>query len=610
MGRIKDEKGNILVESIAALNESLTEGCWLMQESTGYMGFEVNESSKGPGPLKFRGKFQEANAVNKNRRMYPHDILESNVRRLVDAVNNRGLLGELDHPCLTDNDFRVLTKTGWKEFKDVKIGDTVYSRVDGVMVESRVNNIIDEPYDGSAYHVKGRNIDCEFTPGHRFLMLPRQDHNESDKEVYETIREIYTHRTSYSKYRIPKTAKWTAESTEFVVPGYKGDRKSKATEDLHFDAEKFASFLGIYLAEGTLPGTGFRVEICQKCEYGRALIKPLLKSLHPELEWQETPSGFALHDARLRTYLEPLGNMYTKYIPEEIKNLSAKCLDKLMFWYAVGDGRILKLNGAVCENMKESEIDEAIDQGVNTRMSVFTVSQRLIRDLHECLVKAGHSGSLTKIDPENDYVYAGHVVKAEDKQPLYNLAIHRSKNIHLDKRFLEINEVHHKGNIYCLSVDHGNFYMEHKGKSFWTGNSDSIIHFENASHLVTKLWWEKNTLMGEGEVLDTPSGKLLKSLINSGVRVGISSRGVGNGTTNEDGVLVIGESYKLITFDAVADPSTFSAFQKKVVAGVQENVNHAQKNEGSRINNSKAWIAFLGCLFENKTKEIKERLHS
>ena len=96
--------------------------------------------------------------------------------------------------------------------------------------------------------------------------------------------------------------------------------------------------------------------------------------------------------------------------------------------------------------------------------------------------------------------------------------------------------------------------------------TDSIIHFANASHKVSKLWWDGKTLMGEGVILNTPSGKILKALINDGVRVGISSRGVGNGKVNEEGILVIGESYKLITFDAVADPSTSQAFQERVVS--------------------------------------------
>jgi len=154
--------------------------------------------------------------------------------------------------------------------------------------------------------------------------------------------------------------------------------------------------------------------------------------------------------------------------------------------------------------------------------------------------------------------------------------------------------------------------------------TDSIIHFSNTSHVVTKLWWEGNVLMGEGEILNTPSGMILKSLIDGGVKVGISSRGVGNGKVNEDGILVIGESYKLITFDAVADPSTFAAFQEKVVSKESFNNNFERKverkttknnvsvvkNEHSSINNvnKDLLIAYLGGFVKSQTQEIKSRL--
>lgn len=146
--------------------------------------------------------------------------------------------------------------------------------------------------------------------------------------------------------------------------------------------------------------------------------------------------------------------------------------------------------------------------------------------------------------------------------------------------------------------------------------TDSIIHFANASHKVSKLWWEGKVLMGEGVILNTPMGKLLKSLINDGVRVGISSRGVGNGKVNEEGILVIGESYKLITFDAVADPSTNAAFQEKVVSRKEsfntmpENHNITVKNEGNRIHTitKEMVLASLGGMIRNKTNEIKKRL--
>jgi hypothetical protein len=153
--------------------------------------------------------------------------------------------------------------------------------------------------------------------------------------------------------------------------------------------------------------------------------------------------------------------------------------------------------------------------------------------------------------------------------------------------------------------------------------TDSIIHFANTSHVVTKLWWEGNVLMGEGEILNTPSGMILKNLIDGGVKVGISSRGVGNGKVNEDGILVIGESYKLITFDAVADPSTFAAFQEKVVSkdesfnarmkepkSQQTQEKAAVKNEGTGIHtvNKELLIAYLGGFVKSQTEEIKSRL--
>jgi hypothetical protein len=148
--------------------------------------------------------------------------------------------------------------------------------------------------------------------------------------------------------------------------------------------------------------------------------------------------------------------------------------------------------------------------------------------------------------------------------------------------------------------------------------TDSIVHFANASHRITRLWWEGKVLMGEGAILNTPHGKILKALINDGVRVGISSRGVGNGKVNEQGILVIGESYKLITFDAVADPSTSQAFQEKVVSKeafnnvvIPQEFHGNVKNETSGIHtlNKELVLAALGGIVQKQAKEIKARLN-
>lgn len=145
--------------------------------------------------------------------------------------------------------------------------------------------------------------------------------------------------------------------------------------------------------------------------------------------------------------------------------------------------------------------------------------------------------------------------------------------------------------------------------------TDSIIHFKDASHVITKLWWESNILMGEGEILNTAMGKQLRALLEGGIRIGMSSRGVGNGKVNENGVLVIGEGYKLITFDAVADPSTPAAFQERVVSGKREsynpqnNFNSFEKNNGSRIYtlNKEAIIAAVGGVIKESTNKYLAR---
>jgi len=142
--------------------------------------------------------------------------------------------------------------------------------------------------------------------------------------------------------------------------------------------------------------------------------------------------------------------------------------------------------------------------------------------------------------------------------------------------------------------------------------TDSIVHLANASHMVTNLWWEGKVLMGEAMIMPTPSGRVLKGIIEAGGRIGISSRGVGNGSTNSDGILVIDESYKLITFDAVADPSTFDAYQKRYSR--KENfepqavVNPIRVEENARYNfNPEVLIGLAEILAETHVRKIRNR---
>ena len=81
--------------------------------------------------------------------------------------------------------------------------------------------------------------------------------------------------------------------------------------------------------------------------------------------------------------------------------------------------------------------------------------------------------------------------------------------------------------------------------------------------MVTDVWWENKNVMGKVKVLDTPSGGILKSLVESGVKLGISSRGMGSVTESAQGHVVVEDDFQLICFDFVSEPSTPNAFMMR-----------------------------------------------
>jgi hypothetical protein len=91
---------------------------------------------------------------------------------------------------------------------------------------------------------------------------------------------------------------------------------------------------------------------------------------------------------------------------------------------------------------------------------------------------------------------------------------------------------------------------------------DSVINLKNASHMVTDVWWNGKDVMGKVKVLDTPSGGILRSLVESGVKLGISSRGMGSVSENQ-GSTIVEDDFQLICFDFVSEPSTPGAFMMK-----------------------------------------------
>ena len=102
----------------------------------------------------------------------------------------------------------------------------------------------------------------------------------------------------------------------------------------------------------------------------------------------------------------------------------------------------------------------------------------------------------------------------------------------------------------------------------------SVVNLNNASHNVIEMHWDGDDLLGTVEVLSTPAGNILKELFKSGIKLGISSRGLGSvEPVNEDApgddTVEVQDDFELIAFDFVSNPSTHGAFMRPVNESVQ-----------------------------------------
>tara|TARA_Y100000034_G_scaffold32692_1_gene40093 strand:+ start:1077 stop:1709 length:633 start_codon:yes stop_codon:yes gene_type:complete len=116
---------------------------------------------------------------------------------------------------------------------------------------------------------------------------------------------------------------------------------------------------------------------------------------------------------------------------------------------------------------------------------------------------------------------------------------------------------------------------------------DSVVNLKNCSHLATKMWWENDNVMAKFEVLNTPAGQILKELVKSGCKLGISSRGLGS-IKEEKGVTVVEDDFQLICFDMVSEPSTPGAYlstsKGPTAVNMDSTINaYLNESEGSKI---------------------------
>ena len=174
-----------------------------------------------------------------------------------------------------------------------------------------------------------------------------------------------------------------------------------------------------------------------------------------------------------------------------------------------------------------------------------------------------------------------------------------NKKLYIEGVFLQGEIKNRNGRMYpidtlCREVNRYNENFVAKGRALGElGHPDGpTVNLDRVSHKITCLTQEGNNFKGKAQILETPMGKIAKSLLESGVSLGVSSRGVGSLRMTNEGHKIVGEDFQLATAaDIVADPSAPDAFVQGIMEG-------------------KEWVWEGGILREQLAERTQKRINT
>jgi hypothetical protein len=154
------------------------------------------------------------------------------------------------------------------------------------------------------------------------------------------------------------------------------------------------------------------------------------------------------------------------------------------------------------------------------------------------------------------------------------------KNVFIEGIFMQCEQPNRNGRLYKMDImekELGRYQklIDEKRSLGELGHpANPTLNLDKVSHLITNLRFEGKNVMGRAKILETPMGNIARNLIENGVRLGVSSRGLGSLKLNKEGVNEVQDDFHLATVDIVADPSAHDAF----VQGIYESAEWVCEN--------------------------------
>jgi len=401
--------------------------------------------------------------------------------------------GSFYHLCY-DDQTEVLTRDGWKLFKDLTDDDEVATRqLDYPQI------VYTKPiahtaylYEGPMYCLEQRRVDLCVTPNHRMVTSYKR-RDGSEKMRFEEAKDILG---KYNRYHLK--SEWEGEEREiFILPGYYWlGENVPPIPPIELPMDDWLKFLGWYIAEGNVDGkwrkrAPNRIIILQKIGSGSEEVHAVFENMSNALGC--THSVYLIkgrdHEAhylfctQLAVYLAQLGKSLVKRIPRELLHLSKRQLWILFNAMMSGDGMW-------------SDRDKQYGR-------YYTSSKQLADDVQELAIKLGFSANIS----HQDRVEGAGWTRARE----YRVNLTKTTLFQVNQQPDDPNDwiEDYAGMVYCCEVPgDGIILVRRNGKPIWCGNSK--VHDSHNIMFCCKIWGLRATDLNQGVVYGVETDETLQ----------------------------------------------------------------------------------------------------
>ena len=345
-----------------------------------------------------------------------------------------------------DETTEVLTKTGWKLFKEVTYADefaTLHPETNKLEYY-RPSNIVQYTHHKKLVHIKNRATDLLVTLDHNLFGQEANAYRKQQLWGFVKAKNL-----PY-QFVAPRTATWVGEERQFfTIPAqpffhYEGIAvRQKTLPPMHILMDDWLAFIGFWLAEGSTSSSSYTVTITQVTPKKKVIAQKIISKM--PFKFKQTKTGWDCHNKQLWSYLRPFGNALTKYVAQEYKELCLRQLSILFDNMCHGDGNLQK----------------------NGFRIYYTSSKKLADDVQEILLKLGRVGIIKQRLRTTGKI--GNRVFKEIHQS-YEVIERIKKTV----AWIDVRDSHvvdYQGTVYCVTVPYHTLYVRRNGKPLWCGNT-------------------------------------------------------------------------------------------------------------------------------------------